>query len=105
MDYIIARAERAGSHFFEKSTMHFFNSRLLPATLTQIGPDGDDFRFVTSELMPGDARRTYTVRSVHFFRVADNNGTPRERVEFDTVGEFRQHNSSQQARKHIRDGL
>jgi len=103
MQHIIARADRTGSHFFDKATMRFFNSRLLPATLTQMDATGDRFRFVTSELMPGDARRTYTVRSVEFYREADKNGTPRERVTFDTVGEFRQYGSAAQARRHIRD--
>ena len=103
MYHVIARADRAGSHFFDKATMRFFNSRLLPATLTQMDATGDRFRFVTSERFDANSRRSYTVRSVTFYRVADNNGTPRERVEVNTVGEFQAYGSAAQARRHIRD--
>ena len=103
MYHVIARADRAGSHFFDKATMRFFNSRVLNATLTQMDATGDVFRFVTSEKMDYADKRTYTVRSCTFYREADNNGTPREKVEFDTVGEFRQYGSAAQARRHIRD--
>ena len=100
---VIARADRAGSHFFDADTMRFFNSRVLDATLTQIGADGDHFRFVTSERYDWDSPRRYTVRSVEFYRYPDNNGTPREHVTVDTVGEFQAYGSAAQAKRHLRD--
>ena len=105
MYHVIARADRAGSHFFDAATMRFFNSRVLNATLTQMDATGDVFRFVTSELMPGDPRREYTVRQVTFRKVPNTpSGAPQaERVLFDTIGEFQAYNSAAQARRHIRD--
>ncbi len=80
--------ERSGSHYFDRSTMQFFRSRVLD------GVYGGRY-FITSERPFGDSPRTYTVREAR----------PSGHVE--TVGEFQGYTTAHAARKaaqSIRDG-
>jgi hypothetical protein len=53
-------ATKCGSHFFDKSTMRFFGSRLQ--SKTHPSADGKCTYFVTSERYSSETRRYYTVR-------------------------------------------
>ena len=52
-------ARAAGSHFFDRGTMKFFRSRVLPTVYT--GPGG--VYFVTSEQFNDTSARRFTVRA------------------------------------------
>lgn len=79
---LIEQVEACGSHYFDKDTMRFFNSKLLDP----IYPDGGAgvTYFVTSERGPGMARR-YSVR------VFKDCGVK-------TVGEFQQYRTADAAK-------
>ncbi len=74
--------ERSGGHYFEASTMRFFNSRVLDGVY-------DGRYFVTSERCDwgGDYTRTYSLREA----------LPSGRVE--TVGDFQEYATARAARK------
>lgn len=108
-NYAASLASRYGSHWFEPSTMRFFNSRVLDSTWTLTeriesqtpsghNPASETWRFVSSERgdWSGDPRR-YTVRQITFNHVA-------RKVTIDTVGEFQQYANAATAERHIRDG-
>lgn len=58
MEDIKAAVMAAGSHFFDRDTMRFFNSRILETTYT----DGKEWFFITSEKYDYKLERLYTVR-------------------------------------------
>lgn len=96
---IRAIADHAGSFFFSRDTMRFFNSRLLEG----IYPGGDSkavpgavFYFVTSEAY-GDDPRHYTVRRA----VLGNQRDDRPAIDIDTVGEH--HATPSEARRAARE--
>lgn len=105
---IRAIADGAGSHFFDRDTMQFFNSRLLndvyPAE-TNIGKwdarTGNVFYFITSErfesLYSDPKPRHYTVRKMTLTAVRDD----RPAVDIETVGDY--HATAYQARKAARE--
>jgi len=95
MDQFIARVKRTGSHFFDRDTMKFWNSRVLPSSLTRV--EADRFRFITSEQAFGDEQRLYAVREASF-RIDDG----AERV---TITTIERHTSAARARAHKLDGL
>jgi hypothetical protein len=97
MDQLIARVKRTGSHFFDRDTMKFWNSRVLPSSLTRV--DADRFRFITSEQAFDDEQRLYAVREARF--QVDSDGA--ERVTIDRIGD--RHASADLARAHKLDGL
>jgi hypothetical protein len=57
---IIAASQRAGSHYFDKGTMGFFKSRVLP----QVFHGRGGIFFVTSEKGPSEVR-AYTIRKFY----------------------------------------
>lgn len=72
------RSRLPESHWFEASTMRFFQCRVLPSSVRRIerdGPHAAVWYFVTSERGPIGARR-YSLR-----RMADG-------TEVETIGEF-----------------
>jgi len=79
----IKQANRlAGSHFFDRDSMRFFRSRIVPKIYN--GPGG--IYFVTSEQYSDETARLYTVRK---FNPAD--------ADIDTVGDFQKYNSKTEA--------
>ena len=82
-DDLRAYVKSYGNHFFDPSTMRFFNSRLCG------GCDSLGF-FVTSERFDAATPRLYTVRRL---RIGG---------EVDTVGEFQAYATLRQARAAIR---
>jgi hypothetical protein len=96
MDQFIARVKRTGSHFFDRDTMRFWSSHVLPSSLTRVSPD--HFRFITSERLLDDDPRIYAVREARFY--VDSDGA--ERVRIDTID---RHASATLARHHKLDGL
>jgi hypothetical protein len=91
-----ANAE-SGGHWFEKSSMRFFNSR-IETGIVRCGSVGEGqaqrytrARFVSSEQGP-DNRRAYTIRE------AQPNG------DIDTVGEFQQYKTMRAAKAAILTG-
>lgn len=93
-DDIRAVADGAGSHFFNRDTMRFFQSRLLSGVWILDGNDckpGHRYLFVTSERYD-DAPRHYTVRIMTLGTVRDN----RPAVDIDTL--FGPYSSAREAR-------
>ena len=80
--------KRTGGHFFERSTLRFFRSRILRGQY----PGADGYYFVTSEQFVGSdgyrARRKYTVRRMSL-----------DCRSVDTVGEFQGYGDSRSARR------
>ena len=72
VEQIISASQRAGSHYFDPSSMRFFRCRVLPSVFHGRG----GVFFVTSEKGPSEVRR-YTVRQFN-----------PENADVATVGEF-----------------
>jgi hypothetical protein len=89
---IKAANKAAGGHYFERSTMQFFDSRVLSPTW----PTAGKTFFVTSEQFHGSddfaGPRLYTVRVIDW-----------ETADVDTVGEFQQHKMLRDAYAAARD--
>lgn len=87
LDQIKRAAASAGSHWFEKSTLRFFSSRISSHVYSVPG----GALFVSSEQFQGFGTeagpRLYSVRSCTF------------KGSIDTVGGFQQHESSKAAHK------
>jgi hypothetical protein len=85
LDQIKRAAERAGSHWFDRSTLRYFNSRISE----HVYPVPNGALFVSSEKFTGyrepDGERLYTVRSCTY------DGS------INTVGEFQQYRTSKAA--------
>lgn len=82
------RNAEAGLHFFDRSTMRFFDSRVLAPIWT--GTDGS--YFVTSERFNADEPRLYTVRKIDWATGV-----------VDTVGAFQQYRSAPDAYEAARE--
>lgn len=80
-----AAARNAGSHFFDKGAMQFFNSRI------EGGMIGGRW-FITSEQFDDESPRLYTVRVV----TRDDAAVPA--LQIDTVGEFQAYTTKAEAR-------
>ena len=91
VDYIKAKAEQAGNHFFDEDAMRFWDSRVLPSSFVKV--TGDVYRFVTSEKNWQSDRR-YTIREVDM-----RNG----RFVVNTIGNFQQYATGREAKKHIKE--
>lgn len=65
---IMKKHKSNGGHFFDKETMHFFNSKCYPEVFGQY--------FITSEVSPDEEMR-YTIR-----KFSESDGA------IDTVGQF-----------------
>ena len=89
IDYLKAKAEQAGSYFFDEGAMRIFNSRVLPSSFTKM--DEGVYRFVTSE-RTDDEPRFYTIREVTLdpFRIID-------------VSEYKEYATGREAMKHIKE--
>lgn len=110
-DDIRAIADHAGSHFFDRETMRFFDSRLLegvyPCEANRITGESPDtmqanpyaaevanrFAFVTSERSDWEGR-AYTVRILTLASVRDD----RPSVSIDTLGGFQHWGTAREAR-------
>lgn len=89
-----AAAEACGSHFFERGTMRFFNSRVHGPGYEH--PDGKVY-FITSEGLEDavfGASRRYSVRAFD-----------QRRCNHDTVGKFMEHWDLKDAREALRRAL
>jgi hypothetical protein len=71
----------AGHHFFDKSTMRFFRSKIASQSVI------NGRYFITSEQFDASSPRLYTIR------VANDDGT------IDTVGEFQAYETVQAAKR------
>lgn len=91
-----AEVTASGSHFFDRNTMRFFDSKL---EFTSSGPmcssegyDGNRSYFVTSEKDPSEgSKRRYTVRCF--------NRAGKLKMVMATVGDFQQYATKGDARK------
>lgn len=96
IDALKATATANGSHFFDRDTMRFFGSRILP---TLYGPVGDIF--VTSEKQPDfyghSAGTLYTFPRL--YTVRRYIGTGRE---VETLGDFQGHETRRAAERAAR---
>jgi len=107
-DYAKTLAQSHGCHWFDTSSMRFFNSRVCESTWTKMPrttdpTTGDEkvYRFVSSERFEDDPRR-YTVRE---FRLEpDPDARLGVYVSVKTVGEFQQYATRRTALAHIYDG-
>ena len=91
VDYIKAKAEQAGNHFFDEDAMRFWNSIVLPSSFVKM--DEEVYRFVTSEKNWGCARR-YTIREADM-----RNG----RFVINTIGNFQQYATGREAKKNTKE--
>ena len=90
-----------GCHWFDASSMKFFNSRVLESTWTRYtDTEGEGvYRFISSEKFDAGYSRWYTVREWRRERVGLV-----DHVSVETVGEFQQYRTARTALAHIRDG-
>lgn len=101
-DDIRAIVESTGSHFFDRSTMSYFSSRLLSGVYAADGDEsnvGARFFFVTSERDTSPYQspqpRLYSVRRLTLATVRDD----RPDVLIDTMGEFQGFATAREARR------
>ena len=95
-DDIRAIADHAGSFFFSRDTMRFFNSRVLSdvwSVESYTASEGNRFLFVTSEKHGDDAPRHYAVRMLTLGSQRDN----RPAVDITTVGYY--HDTARAAKR------
>lgn len=102
VDDLRAIVDATGSHYFDRDTMRFFDSRLLEGVWAgksnrqEAGVStlpGNRYVFVTSERPPWGERR-YSVRVVELLEVRDE----RADVRIETAGEFYSHPTARAAR-------
>lgn len=90
---IIKRAAKEhGNYFFTPGAMQFFKSRIHDVKRVK---GTDDYRMITSEQYE-DEPRSFTVRHVHM-------PTRTATLIVDTIGEFQQHDTLDEARAHVWD--
>jgi hypothetical protein len=82
MSDVISANKQVGGHWFERSTMRFFKTKIESRLIA-------GKRFITSERGPNDARKRYTIRE------AKPDGS------IDTIGEFQQFSTLAQARANV----
>lgn len=95
-DDIRAIADHAGSFFFSRDTMRFFNSRVLSDVWpveSFVAAEGNRYFFVTSERHGDDAPRHYAVRVLTLGSQRDN----RPAVDIATVGDY--HDTARSAKR------
>src|SRR5690554_3086871 len=83
---IKAAAEKHGSHWFDRDTMAFFNTRLQSKAYPM---DNGDILFVTSERMDADHPRRHSDRRAYF--------AEGWRVQCRTIGGFQEYASAGEA--------
>lgn len=86
-------ARQHNNHFFNPSTMRFFNSR-ASKYVRMLNPDRG--LFVTSEKYEDEPRK-YTVRIFTINPYQDQYGATQLRIDIDSFGEFQQYDSSREA--------
>ena len=105
-EYAKSLAQRHGCHWFDASSMKFFNSRVLESTwvrgLDHGHLDHRVYRFISSERQGAEYTRRYTVRE---FRLEpDPDARLGVYASVKTVGEFQQYATARTALAHIHDG-
>ena len=85
---IKAAAEKHGSHWFDRDTMAFFNTRLQSKAYPM---DNGDILFVTSERVDADHPRRYSIRRAYF----DGEG----RFQIRTIGDFQEYATADKAHR------
>lgn len=94
---VMARAEKAHSHFFDKDTMRFFQSRASETCYIK----GTDIYFITSEKQKSHwsefDQKVYHFPRLFTVRKCDKDG------DIDTIGDFQAYDSLRAARKAIKD--
>lgn len=83
-----AAATEHGSHWFDRDTMAFFNTRLQSKVYPM---DTGDILFVTSERMDADHPRRYSIRRAYF----DGEG----RFQIRTIGDFQEYATADEAHR------
>ena len=104
-EYAKSLAQSHGCHWFDASSMRFFNSRVCESTWTaNLGGIVERvYRFVSSERNDwGNHARRYTVRE--WRREPDPDSRTGVYVSVKTVGEFQQYATRRTALAHIYDG-
>lgn len=91
-EYMKAKAEQDGNHWFDRDAMRFFNTVLSPSSIVKM--DEGVYRFISSERTDMHPRRRYTVRE---FSILAN-----DQVRVTTIGEFQQYATLNEAYKSIR---
>ena len=88
---VIAAHREIGHHYFDRSTMRAFNSKVESGAVAIHDESGQPTRarFITSERMNDEHPRLYTIRE------AQPDGT------IETVGEFQQYRTRDAARKDL----
>jgi hypothetical protein len=94
IDEVKHRAEKKGSHFFDKETMRFFSSR----TSELCWKNGDNIYFITSEADNGHIKHKGSVRAFTV-RMCDKDG------DINTIGDFQEHENLNQARQAIKEAV
>lgn len=84
---IKAAAEKHGSHWFDRDTMKFFNTKLQSKVHPMV--DTGDILFVTSERMDAYHPRRYSIRRAYF----DEGG----RFQIRTIGDFQEYATAGEA--------
>lgn len=88
-------AKRAGSHWFDRDTLRWFDSRILEDIY-------DGRFFISSERNKyGDDVRRYTVREFKFSGYVREDGRECVRFDIDTVGEFGQFATAREAKSFL----
>lgn len=100
-DEVKRRAEKHGSHFFDKDTMRFFSSRV--SELMWVDGDRKDYEtnpiyFITSEQDRGPYKHSGSTRAFSVRKI-DEDG------DIDTIGEFQGYSTLNEARKAIKEIL
>lgn len=100
IDDLRKAADDLGSHYFEPSTMRFFNSRVLEGIYRpSISASPRSGLFITSERFESDTRR-YSIRRFTITHTTRGDGTPVDLIEFETVGEFQAYGTAATAKRH-----
>lgn len=98
LNYLKAKCERYGNYFFDPGAMEFFNSHIHDIVRIDSTSRFKSYRVITSDRMELTDPIRFTVR--HFV-IDDRDG----RVTNRNASEFRQFETLNEARLHIRDGI
>lgn len=98
LDYLKSKCERYDNNFFDEDAMAFFNSRIHDVVRMGSTQTVKSYRVITSERMELTDPLRFTVR--HF--IVDD---IEQVVILNNIGAFRQYETLNEARLHIKDGI
>lgn len=93
-DYLKAKCQQFGNHFFDADTMDFFNSRI--EKVIRVSPN--EYRLITSEIMDDSYPRRFTVRHFTIDQAAG-------KVDDDNVSAFMEYDTFMNAKAHLMDRI